>query len=112
MKAGLDNAHFGHFKIELCPQAVETDGCFQTLPIVSASQPFGNDTVCIPFDNPAPPNDIVTFRVQLPAGVTCTRCTIRWTYRTSYPAWAPGQGECYNPNPAQTFRNCADITIY
>ncbi len=98
MRAGLDNAHFGHFKVELCASETETNNCFQTLTVVRASQPLrGTDMVCIPFDNPAPPNDIVTFSVQLPAGVRCNRCTIRWTYRTSYPAWGPGQDECYNP---------------
>ncbi|OXA43325.1 uncharacterized protein LOC110859008 [Folsomia candida] len=112
VKAGLDNAHFGHFQMELCAQEQETDNCFSLLPVVSASQPLrGENLVCIPFDNPAPPNDIVTVRLQLPAGVRCSRCTLRWTYRTSYPNGAPDWDDCYTSAPAQTFRNCADISI-
>ncbi|OXA41598.1 Dopamine beta-hydroxylase [Folsomia candida] len=112
IKAGLDNAHFGHFQMELCAQEQETNNCFNLLPVVSASQPLrGEYQVCIPFDNPAPPNDIVTVRLQLPAGVRCSRCTLRWTYRTSYPNGAPDWNNCYTAAPAQTFRNCADISI-
>ncbi|XP_021963585.2 uncharacterized protein LOC110859027 [Folsomia candida] len=112
IKAGLDNAHFGHFQMELCAQEQETDNCFNLLPVVSASQPLrGEYQVCIPFDNPAPPNDIVTVRLQLPAGVRCSRCTLRWTYRTSYPNGASDWDECYTSAPAQTFRNCVDISI-
>ncbi|OXA41575.1 hypothetical protein Fcan01_23763 [Folsomia candida] len=95
--------HFGicHFQMELCAQEQETNNCFNLLPVVSASQPLrGEYQVCIPFDNPAPPNDIVTVRLQLPAGV-----------RTSYPNGAPDWNNCYTAAPAQTFRNCADISI-
>ncbi|XP_035715836.1 uncharacterized protein LOC118438985 isoform X2 [Folsomia candida] len=101
-----------HFQMELCAQEQETNNCFNLLPVVSASQPLrGEYQVCIPFDNPAPPNDIVTVRLQLPAGVRCSRCTLRWTYRTSYPNGAPDWNNCYTAAPAQTFRNCADISI-
>ncbi|OXA41143.1 hypothetical protein Fcan01_24094 [Folsomia candida] len=71
--------------MKLCPQVQETDNCFSLLPVVSASQPLRGDyQVCIPFDNPEPPNDIVTVRLQLPAEVRCSRCTLRWTYSYKY----------------------------
>ena len=110
MHADFQAAHHGYFEIELCAQQTETDGCFQKLPIVSATEEVRNgDRVCVPYDNNAPANGI-SAQVWLPAGVTCERCTVRWTYRTSYPG-RPGWDSCDNPTPTQTFRNCADVRI-
>jgi hypothetical protein len=109
MVSDFQAAHYGHFELEICPQETETDGCFQKLHIVSASEAVrDNNRVCVPYDNNAP--GPITARVQLPTGVTCNRCTIRWTYRTSYPG-RPDWDNCDNPTPTQTFRNCADVKI-
>jgi len=118
IEAVFQAAHRGHFEVELCPQEQETDNCFQKLQIRSASENVRDgNRVCIPYDNNAP--GPITAAVQLPAGVRCNRCTIRWTYRISYPNhcpqspcdWSTDADCCDNPCPAQTFRNCADVRI-
>lgn len=75
--------HRGHFEIELCPQTTETNNCFQRLNIVSGSHEIrSGNMMCV---GPAQVIGPIFARVQLPANVRCTRCTLRWTYRTSYP---------------------------
>ncbi|KAG4066253.1 hypothetical protein HA402_000477 [Bradysia odoriphaga] len=99
--------HRGGYWIELCTlNNGESDTCFTRLTVVRADREIrpGN-MVCSGNDQQNGPTNL---RVQLPAGFRCTRCTLRWTYRTSYP---PAPDACFNPNPAQTFRNCADIRI-
>jgi len=98
--------HRGHFEFDLCPQVTETNTCFQRLNIVGGDREIrSGNMMCSGSDHQ---NGPVRARVQLPAGVRCTRCTLRWTYRTSYP---PNPDACWNPNAAQTFRNCIDIRI-
>jgi len=97
--------HGGYFYFELCPTGIETDNCFQSLQIVGGSSQIQPHGMCV-IENENPGLDYVA-RVKLPDNVRCTRCTLRWTYRTSYYQPDP----CYNPNEAQTFRNCADIAI-
>jgi len=107
--AEFQAAHYGSFQIELCAQETETNDCFNLLPIVGGSEEVRDgNRICVPYDNGG--TNIVTAQVRLPAGVRCNRCTIRWTYRTSYPGWSP-YDQCYNPNPTQTFRNCANVRI-
>lgn len=99
--------HRGHIEFELCPQVTETNACFtHRLAVVSADRGVrGGNTACTGNDQQ---NGLFNIRIQLPGGVRCTRCTLRATYRTSYP---PAPDACFNPNPAQTFRNCVDIRI-
>jgi len=99
--------HRGHFQFDLCTiDNGETDGCFQRLNIVSGSMPIrSGNMICSGGDHQ---NVDIRARLQLPAGFRCTRCTLRWTYRTSYP---PAPDACFQPNNTQTFRNCADIRI-
>ncbi|KAG4066149.1 hypothetical protein HA402_010351 [Bradysia odoriphaga] len=99
--------HRGHVTFELCPQVTETDTCFQILRIVGGDRRiFNNNTMmCTGEMNQ---NGRFNVHVQLPPNVRCTRCTLRWTYRTSY---SPYPDPCLNPNPTQTFRNCVDIRI-
>ncbi|KAJ6649664.1 hypothetical protein Bhyg_04902 [Pseudolycoriella hygida] len=98
--------HRGFFTIELCPNPVETDNCFSRLNIVGGSHEIrSGNMMCV---GPTQVIGPVTARVQLPANVRCTRCSLRWTYRTAYP---PAPDHCFNPNPAQTFRNCVDVRI-
>jgi len=98
--------HRGQFWFDLCTiDNGETDDCFVRLNVVSASMPLrGPDAVCSGTDRQI----AINVRIQLPANFRCTRCTLRWTYRTSYP---PAPDACFDPNPAQTFRNCVDIRI-
>jgi hypothetical protein len=62
---------------------------------VGGSEPVRVDNrICIPCDNcQNEPKNVVIAKVQLPQGVTCKRCTLRWTYRTSYPT---GGGYFFN----------------
>lgn len=79
MKVDITAAHYGYFEIELCPQEIETDDCFQKLPIIAGSKPLREGTLCVGIDS-----QLMSAEVQLPAGVECKRCTLRWTWRTSY----------------------------
>jgi len=110
VEASFGANHNGHYFIELCPQERETDGCFQRLPIVSGSTEVRDGSRICVVDRSGAQQQSVTAQVWLPAGVRCERCTLRWTYRTSYGGWADWD-KCDNPHPAQTFRNCADIKI-
>lgn len=126
LEAQIDAAHQGFFTIELCPQQTETNTCFQRLPVLASNNQVRDGTACVTMAS-----QVIWAEVQLPAGVRCNRCTLRWTYRTAYP---PGKSRtsdfsffyvtssifffdfiapntCFNPNPSQTFRNCADIRI-
>jgi len=112
--------HYGQIHIELCPAQVETDNCFQTLAIVGGSEAVENNKMCVTGGDLAAAGDntiqdyTITTTVKLPDGVKCSRCTLRWTYRTHYPGqpydpqWYPCKLNTY---PAQTFRNCADVAI-
>jgi len=101
--------HYGYMEVELCPVEVESDGCFTRLEITGGSQQVRLDNrMCLPLDGTTTRHEYAT--VRLPAGIRCNRCTLRWTYRTAYPGpvnWDP----CFNGEPAQTFRNCANIAI-
>ncbi|XP_037041064.1 uncharacterized protein LOC119077845 [Bradysia coprophila] len=99
--------HRGHMEFDLCPQVTETNTCFTRLNLASGDREIrSGNMMCSGGDHQ---NGDVGVRIQLPANVRCSRCTLRWTYRTSYP---PAPDACFNPNPAQTFRNCVDIAIH
>ncbi|KAJ6645209.1 hypothetical protein Bhyg_00412 [Pseudolycoriella hygida] len=99
--------HRGGYMFELCPQVTENNNCFQRLQIPSSDRPVRDSNwACSGGDHQNGPTGV---RIQLPANVRCSRCTLRWTYRTSYP---PAPDACFNPNPTQTFRNCIDIAIH
>jgi len=102
--------HFGYMFMDLCAQENETDGCFtHRLRITGGSHRLRSDTImCLPLDGST--TRFEHAMVQLPAGVRCNRCTLRWTYRTSYPG-RQGWDACANPTPTQVFRGCANIRI-
>jgi hypothetical protein len=101
--AEFQAGHNGYYEIELCPQEEETDTCFQKLTILGGSgEVRDNARMCVDCNNCRDEASIITAQVQLPEGVTCSRCTMRWTYRTSYPGG--GRDYCWDPEPAQTFR--------
>lgn len=101
--------HFGYVEFDLCPVEAETNNCFQSLILTGGSHRLRNNRqMCVPLDGSSTRREFVN--VQLPAGVRCNRCTLRWTYRTSYPGpanWDP----CFDHRQlAQTFRgNFADL---
>jgi len=103
--------HYGYEYYELCSSSTESDGCFKILTVNSATTPVvDKQKVCVALANDDQP-DKHTAKVQLPAGVKCDRCTLRWTYRTAYPG-AAGWKNCWvAPGGVQVFRNCADIRI-
>lgn len=76
----MDAAHQGFFHIELCPQQTETNNCFQRLPVLASNNQVRDGTACVTMAS-----QTIWAEVQLPAGVRCNRCTLRWTYRTAYP---------------------------
>lgn len=80
VEAQIDAAHQGYYEIELCPQVTETNNCFQRLPVLASNNQVRDGTACVTMAT-----QLIWAEVQLPAGVRCTRCTLRWTYRTAYP---------------------------
>jgi len=98
--------HRGHFQFDLCTSETESNTCFQRLNIVSGSEPIrSGNMIC---SGALYQNTDIRARLQLPGGFRCNRCTLRWTYRTSYP---PAPDSCWQPQNTQAFRNCADIRI-
>ena len=109
MQAVMTASHYGYIEFELCISETETENCFQKLQVLSSNEEVrGGTRVCSPHGNEQ--ERLITARVQLPPLVRCERCTVRWTYRTSYPG-RPDWDICDNPYPAQVFRNCADVKI-
>lgn len=67
---------------------VESDYCFSKLPIVGGTEGHLiriDNRICTSSAGGDHEDKAVTARVQLPVGFTCNKCTLRWTYRTSYP---------------------------
>ena len=74
--------HGGYFYFELCANGIELDDCFIPLPIIGGNGEVRAHGMCVlETRNPAME---YTALVELPENVTCTRCTLRWTYRTAY----------------------------
>lgn len=105
--------HYGRFEMFLCPnnnpRYEATQECFDRYPLLVS------DTRSVRFLIPdeAEKQGTFKYRVKLPPGVTCSQCVIQWTYYTGN-MW----GECSDGTEAvgcgkaETFRNCADISIY
>ncbi|KAF2887067.1 hypothetical protein ILUMI_19106 [Ignelater luminosus] len=72
----LTTNHRGWFNYSLCnlkdSSQPETEQCFQTLLFENGSEEQTVDANVRSFQN----------RVQLPSGLRCKRCVLRWTYRT------------------------------
>lgn len=97
----------------LCPNnnryQEATQECFDRYPLLVTS------TRSVRFDIPPESNkqEVFTYRVQLPPGVTCTQCVIQWTYYTGNMWGLCSNGtEAVGCGKAETFRNCADVGIY
>lgn len=113
MEIELTANHLGRFEMYLCPNnnrfQEATQECFDRYPLlVTKTKDVG---YYIP--NESRKQETFHYRVKLPQGVTCTQCVIQWTYYTGN-MW----GKCANGTeavgcgPAETFRNCADVSIY
>ncbi|KAJ8924205.1 hypothetical protein NQ315_006996 [Exocentrus adspersus] len=111
VQSKLTSNHQGTIYYSLCvlqnPNAPESgEDCFQPLKLAD-----GSDYYTIP------PTDFnpreLSNKVQLPAGLTCDRCVLRWHYRSGN-RW----GYCDDGSsgvgcgPQETFRSCADIAIH
>ncbi|XP_018560922.1 uncharacterized protein LOC108903288 [Anoplophora glabripennis] len=98
--------HLGSISYSICVledhNAPESEDCFQGLTLADGSASFTISSTDF---------DIVN-QVQLPEGLTCERCVLRWHYRCGN-NW----GDCGNGTGAigcgnqETFRSCADILI-
>ncbi|EZA61441.1 hypothetical protein DMN91_003949 [Ooceraea biroi] len=106
----LTASHLGHFEFNLCPLKsktdLETDECFNKYPLPLADGSGYNYPITVYGSKE------YTVRLNLPKGVTCDQCVIRWHYRTGN-TW----GICENGTkkmgcgPQETFRSCADVSI-
>jgi hypothetical protein len=105
--------HLGRFEMYLCPNnnrfQEATQECFDRYPLIVTS--VGGVSYEIPTESKK--QEMFSYRVRLPPGVTCSQCVIQWTYYTGN-MW----GKCSNGTeavgcgPAETFRNCADVGIF
>ncbi|KAJ3649516.1 hypothetical protein Zmor_021256 [Zophobas morio] len=98
--------HIGAFTYSLCvlsnPSLPETEECFTDLTLADGSSSYSVQA----------DDYIVNNKVQLPAGLTCDRCVLRWHYKSGN-SW----GTCSDGTQKmgcgaqETFRSCADIAI-
>jgi hypothetical protein len=98
--------HLGTFTYSLCilsdPSKPETEECFVDLKLSDGSSAY----------NVKSDDYIISNNIQLPAGVTCERCVLRWHYKSGN-SW----GMCNDGTQKmgcgaqETFRSCADISI-
>lgn len=110
----LTTNHQGNMILKLCPindkNKVTTDECFDKYPLYLAHD-NSSYTYTIPEDTPKVA--VIKYDIVLPPGVICQQCVVQWSYYTGN-TW----GKCDNGTegmgcgPQETFRNCADITIY
>jgi len=106
--------HWGHFELKLCPtnseDEIATQECFDRNPLVLADNPRSHQFY-VPLDSPKITK--FNYKVNLPFGITCSRCVMQWTYYTGN-TW----GQCANGTEAmgcgaqEMFRNCADVQIF
>lgn len=105
--------HYGRFEMFLCPnnnaRYEATQECFDRYPLLVTT----TRTVRYDIPDEAGKQGTFVYRVKLPAGVTCSQCVIQWTYLTGN-MWGtcPNGTEAVGCGKAETFRNCADISIY
>jgi hypothetical protein len=105
--------HYGRFEMFLCPnnnpRYEATQECFDRYPLLVS------DTRSVRFliPNEAEKQGKFIYNVKLPKGVTCSQCVIQWTYYTGNMWGLCSNGtEAVGCGKAETFRNCADISIY
>lgn len=106
----LTTNHWGTFELSICPLInptdLETDECFANYPVLLSSDHSRVYHISNGDDGP------VTYKVNLPRGLTCKHCVMRWHWRVAN-TW----GKCENGTEAvgcgsqETFRSCSDISI-
>ena len=96
--------HKGHFVFDLCVlNGEETEECFTKLKTEDGSYEWK-----VPTDE----STVFSPKLQLPAGLECEHCVLRWTYVCGN-SW----GTCENGTggmgcgPQEHFRSCSDISI-
>ncbi|KAG8228485.1 hypothetical protein J437_LFUL009350 [Ladona fulva] len=103
-------SHKGYFLFHLCKLVrdddVETEECFKKNPLKVA----GSRGYRYYLESWKPGN--YTAKLQLPKGVTCERCVLRWHY-TAGNSWGKCEDgtEAVGCGPQETFRTCSDIAI-
>ncbi|XP_019866558.1 uncharacterized protein LOC109595603 isoform X2 [Aethina tumida] len=103
----LTSNHKGTFAYSLCiledPSQPETEDCFQPLKLAD-----GTDLYAVSSTE----KEIYNL-IQLPADVKCDRCVLRWHYRAGN-NWGPCGDGTYDEGcgDQETFRSCADISIF
>lgn len=112
MEIELTANHLGRFEMYLCPNnnrfQEASQECFDRYPLLVTN------TRSVRFDIPLDSNkqEIFTYKVQLPPGVTCNQCVVQWTYYTGNMWGLCANGtEAVGCGNAETFRNCADVVI-
>ncbi|KAJ3649527.1 hypothetical protein Zmor_021267 [Zophobas morio] len=107
----LTTNHMGYFEFSLCvldnPNGAESgESCFKPLTLGD-----GSATYVLPNKSEQGYTE-VPLKVKLPDGVTCERCTFRWSWTVGN-SW----GTCDDGTqgigcgPQETFRSCSDIVI-
>ncbi|XP_043285751.1 uncharacterized protein [Venturia canescens] len=101
--------HFGFYEFALCPlkdkKQLETEECFAKYKLKLANGEYRHKVTAGKLGHEYIP-------LQLPAGLTCNHCVLRWQY-TAGNNW----GNCPNGENRkgcgnqETFRTCSDIAI-
>lgn len=117
----------------LCPNnnrfQEATQECFDRYPLLVTN----TKSVQYSIPNESKKQETFIYKVKLPTGVTCSQCVIQWTYYTGN-MWGTcrngteGCNQVYRSKlinfkillifaavgcgPAETFRNCADVSVY
>lgn len=102
--------HKGRMDFKLCPVKGRSEATQECLDHHRIVMEDGSDQFIIPKGTKM--KETFNIRGRLPRGLTCDRCVMQWTWRSSN-SW----GDCGNGTktlgcgPQETFRNCADIRI-
>ena len=110
----LTTNHWGYFEFSLCDDVRKnkpaTEECFEKNVLFLTERP-GETRYYIAEDTPK--KMMVKYKLDLPQGVSCTNCVLRWTYVTGN-TWGKCEDgtEKVGCGDQETFRNCADIQIY
>ena len=128
VKVELTAAHYGFFEFKICPWATDdkevTQECLDrhVITIVGSK----SDMQCgLIHEGPHTGADADKYRItdytartynirlRLPKGLACRRCVLQWTY-TGGIHWGkcPDGTSRHGCGPQETFRSCADISIY
>lgn len=109
VRVELTANHMGRWGLKLCPSSTPTQSCFNRLPLKRTD---GKRYTNVPSSR-----NTFTATYRLPKGVTCSKCTLQWTYETANSCNLPGSPRiaglpaCQRSPNWERFWNCADIRI-